>query len=127
MKKILVGGCFNSVHKGHVYFLNEAKKLGDHLSIILTNDKNNRKPYAISFEERKRLLEKTNIPDEIIEGHESDFMITFTKIDPDVIVLGYDQKLPGSIKTDKEIVYVKKYKDYSTSKHINENKNNQKT
>ena len=116
MKKILVGGCFNSVHEGHVYFLNEAKKYGEHLTIILTNDINNNKPYAISFKKRKKLLEKTGIIDNIIEGHENDFMITFNKVNPDIVILGYDQKMPNSISFDKKVIRIKKYKNYSTSK-----------
>jgi rfaE bifunctional protein nucleotidyltransferase chain/domain len=38
MKKILVGGCFDLLHFGHISFLKEAKKMGDHLVVALESD-----------------------------------------------------------------------------------------
>ncbi|MBI3343244.1 adenylyltransferase/cytidyltransferase family protein, partial [Candidatus Gottesmanbacteria bacterium] len=43
MKKILVGGCFDLLHYGHIRFLEEAKKLGDHLVVALESDENVRR------------------------------------------------------------------------------------
>jgi len=44
MKKIvLVGGCFDLLHYGHVRFLEEAKKLGNHLVVALESDENVRR------------------------------------------------------------------------------------
>lgn len=37
-KIILVGGCFDIIHIGHVFFLTEAKKLGTYLIVLLEND-----------------------------------------------------------------------------------------
>lgn len=42
-KIVLVGGCFDILHLGHIYFLNEARKLGDVLFILLESDENIRK------------------------------------------------------------------------------------
>lgn len=39
MKKVLVGGCFDVLHYGHIQFLEQAKKLGDTLIVILESDK----------------------------------------------------------------------------------------
>lgn len=40
MKKVvLVGGCFDILHPGHVIFLEKAKKAGDKLVILLESDK----------------------------------------------------------------------------------------
>lgn len=39
-KIILAGGCFDILHLGHVKFLEEAKKQGDILFILLENDEN---------------------------------------------------------------------------------------
>lgn len=38
-KKVLVGGCFDVIHPGHVDFLHEAKALGDVVIILLESDK----------------------------------------------------------------------------------------
>lgn len=37
---VLVGGCFDIIHPGHITFLTEAKKQGDYLFVALENDKN---------------------------------------------------------------------------------------
>lgn len=36
---VLVGGCFDILHIGHIRFLQEAKKKGDRLLVLLENDK----------------------------------------------------------------------------------------
>lgn len=37
--KVLVGGCFDILHYGHIKFLQEAKKRGEYLILILEDDK----------------------------------------------------------------------------------------
>lgn len=37
-KVVLVGGCFDILHLGHIRFLHEAKKAGDYLLIALESD-----------------------------------------------------------------------------------------
>ena len=113
-KKILSGGCFNLIHLGHIYFLKEVKKLGGKLIIVLTNDKNNKKPYAISAKKRKRALESLNIADKVLIGDSKDKTKIVKKIKPSIIVLGYDQKLPDGLENFKH-VRIKKLGDYSTS------------
>lgn len=40
---VLVGGCFDILHIGHIRFLEEAKKFGDILVVLLESDKRVRK------------------------------------------------------------------------------------
>ncbi|MBI2021790.1 adenylyltransferase/cytidyltransferase family protein [Candidatus Daviesbacteria bacterium] len=40
---VLVGGCFDILHVGHIDFLNNAKRLGDILVVILEHDQNIKK------------------------------------------------------------------------------------
>lgn len=40
---VLVGGCFDVLHSGHIGFLNEAKKEGDVLMALLESDENIKK------------------------------------------------------------------------------------
>ena len=118
MKKVLAGGCFNRIHRGHVYFMSKAKSFGDYLVIVLANDKNNKKPYAVPATERKRNLEKLNIADKIIIGDPTNFLKVVNEERPDIIALGYDQKLPSKEieKLGIEIKRIEKFGDYSSSK-----------
>ncbi len=42
-KIVLVGGCFDILHFGHIYFLKKSKKLGDYLMVALESDKNTKR------------------------------------------------------------------------------------
>lgn len=114
--RVLAGGCFNKIHPGHIYFLKKAKSLGK-LFVVLTNDKNNRKPYAIPAKIRKKNMEKLKIADNIIIGDEKDFTKIVNKIKPSFIALGYDQKLPKDIWGFR-IIKIPKHGRYSTRKAL---------
>lgn len=121
MKKVLAGGCFNKIHPGHLYFLNKAKSLGDYLVVVIAHDRNNKKPYAITAAKRKNNLAKLKIADKIIIGHPKDFLETVKRVKPDIIALGYDQKLSGEMKNNiKELnirtVRIKRFGKYSSRK-----------
>ncbi len=94
MKKVLVFGSFDILHKGHEYYLTTAKQKGDYLIVVLARDETilrlkNKKPIN---NEHVRLenLKKLAIADKIILG---DLIDPYTCLSekPDVICLGYDQ------------------------------------
>ncbi len=130
MKRVLVGGAFNIIHPGHIFFLKKAKSLGDFLIVVVANDKNvlKSKGYLLfSAEERKMILENLKIVDKVVIGDKSDFLKVVKKEKPDIIALGYDQKinekdLREKLKTMKiscEIVRIKeKFGNYSTKKFL---------
>lgn len=97
MTKVLVAGCFDLLHPGHLRFLKEAKKHGDKLVVLLARDCNilvakKRKPYFKELE-RKEILEELRLVDEVVLGNE-DANRKYDKlleIKPDVLVFGYDQ------------------------------------
>jgi cytidyltransferase-like protein len=39
MKKIFVSGCYDIIHAGHIQFFNDAKKLGNHLTVCFASNK----------------------------------------------------------------------------------------
>jgi len=105
---VLASGSFDPLHKGHIFYLGEAKKLGDKLIVIVTSDKKiakykGRQPRE-SQQERARQVEELRLADEVIIG-ESDSFTLAEKLKPDIIALGYDQKVPEPLKNK-----VKKYK-----------------
>lgn len=89
-------GTFDILHPGHLFFLQEAKKLGDHLTVIVARDETvsalkGRWPRH-SEQERKRRLAKLKIADRIRLGNNDDKMQVVSEEKPDIIALGYDQK-----------------------------------
>ena len=94
MKTILVGGCFDFIHYGHIKFLDEAKKHGDKLVVMLESDetikqlKGDDRPYHTQ-EQRKIMLESLRMVDEVVLLHphmtDADYLETVKKIKPDSI------------------------------------------
>lgn len=134
-KKVLAGGVFNVVHKGHEFFLKKAKELGDYLVVVVANDKTaaRTKKYAILDQEvRKRNIEKLGIADKVVIGDERDLLKVVREERPDIIALGHDQRtdegrlaaLLGEECIKCKIIRIKeKLEGYKTSKIIKKNKN----
>jgi len=38
MTKVFISGCDNFIHAGHIQFFQEAKALGDHLTVCFASD-----------------------------------------------------------------------------------------
>ena len=94
--KVLAFGTFDILHKGHIYFLNEAKKFGKELIVVIARDKTVKeikgKNSKNNEECRVRELEKEGIANKIILGNKSENKYDIIEeIKPDIIVLGYDQ------------------------------------
>jgi cytidyltransferase-like protein len=101
---VAVSGGFDPLHIGHVRMFQEAKKLGDHLVVILNNDNWLRTKKGFSFmpeTERKEIIEAIHCVDEvIITSHELDDMDRsvcreLSKIRPHVFANGGDRKPDG--------------------------------
>jgi glycerol-3-phosphate cytidylyltransferase-like family protein len=100
--------------------LKRAKDLGDELIIILASDENNKKPYAVSEEKRKKDLESLNIADKILIGDSEDKKKIVNKIKPNIIALGYDQELPEGLENFK-CIRIEKLSGYSTNLRTKKN------
>lgn len=99
--RVLAFGTFDILHPGHIDFLKNAKALGAELFIILARDTTvqKRKGKAPHFSEQIRLrqVQKLQIATAVLLGEESDYLKLPKEIDPDIIVLGYDQEAPLNI------------------------------
>ncbi|MDO9288375.1 MAG: adenylyltransferase/cytidyltransferase family protein [Thermodesulfovibrionales bacterium] len=100
MKKnrVVCAGTFDHLHLGHANFLKQAKALGDELVVIVARDENVKRIKNILSEhneaERKENVEKTRIPDKVVLGlTEKDIFIILEQLKPDIIALGYDQRV----------------------------------
>ncbi len=74
--------------------LRSARVLGDELVVVLSNDAHNHKPNAVPAEKRKKWVEALGIADRVVIGDARSFAKTVRRENPDILVLGYDQKLP---------------------------------
>ena len=94
MTKVLATGVFNILHPGHLYFLEEAKKLGDELVVIVSSDSIAGKLKGESIlpqEQRARVLSALKMVDKVYVGDGTDTLKHLPEIRPDIIALGYDQ------------------------------------
>ena len=96
-KTVLIFGVFDGIHGGHLSFINDAKKQGNHLVAIVARDK--------VVEGLKGKLPKYNEVDRInfvLKVPEIDLVLlgdgeigtykVLKEVNPDVIFLGYDQQ-----------------------------------
>ena len=87
-------GVFDLLHMGHIYYLREAKKLGDKLVVVVATDATVRKlkHEPITPQEiRVSLIKELKMVDEAYLGHETDMYEIVQEIKPDIIALGFDQ------------------------------------
>ncbi len=94
-KIVLAGGVFDIIHPGHINTLNDAKKLGDVLVVVVATDKTaikmkRRKPLH-NAKLRQELVSSLIMVDLCIVGDEEDIFKTVYLVKPQIIVLGYDQ------------------------------------
>ena len=103
-KKVLLFGVFDGLHKGHMYLLEESNKHGD-VYVALPSDEvvekiKNKKPVN-NFEKRSTALLDTGLVKEVMKGDEEvGSWNIIEKIQPDKIILGYDQSREKSLIDD---------------------------
>ncbi len=93
---MLVGGCFDLLHFGHIQFLTEAKKLGDRLVVALESDESVRRMKGATRPihtqaQRQAMLESLSVVDEVIPltplKTDADYAALVTSVHPSVIAL----------------------------------------
>ena len=90
----MTGGVFDIVHIGHIHTLSEAKEKTDVLVVVVAQDKHirNKKRKPLHSQEYRRVLVQALKPvDLAILGGEN-MEETFERVEPDIIIYGYDQK-----------------------------------
>ena len=60
-KVVLIGGCFDVIHSGHLQFIKASKKLGDTLILLLENDKTIKKNKGENRPLNKQLIRAENL------------------------------------------------------------------
>lgn len=106
--RVMVFGTYDVLHKGHLYFLNQAKKLGDYLVVVIARNVTVKRIKNITSHhdetQRMQAVEKTGIADKVILGDDPASFQCIINEKPDIICLGYDQ---DSRKVEKEFPKIK--------------------
>ncbi|MEM2943617.1 MAG: adenylyltransferase/cytidyltransferase family protein [Methanomassiliicoccales archaeon] len=105
MTRVMATGVFDLLHVGHLHYLNEAKKLGDELVVVVATDATvrKRKHEPVTPESlRLELIRALKPVDKAVIGHEGDIFKVVEEIKPDIIALGYDQEFNES-ELEKEL------------------------
>ena len=94
LTRVLATGTFDLLHPGHVYFLTQARALGDELFVIVARDSNvTHKPKPIVPEaQRLEMVDALEMVGKALLGSEEDMFEPVKQIMPDIITLGYDQR-----------------------------------
>ena len=131
-RTVLVGGCFDLLHKGHITFLKKAKGVGK-LIVLLESDEKIRKLKgedrpSQTPSTRARVLMNSGFVDQIISlpylESEKDYDEIIKKIKPDVIAITagypirYHKRSAGLVGAKLKVVS-KIVGNYSTSRLIN--------
>ena len=130
--KVLVGGCFDILHVGHIKFLKNAKSFGDYLIILLESDVNIKKMKGknrpiYNQGERKMVLESLSFVDKVVilPGIVNDetYSKLVKKIKPNIIAIteGYpirDKKLIQAKSVGAKLKIIKKYQGHSSTDAI---------
>ena len=94
MKKIVVAtGTFDILHPGHLFYLEESKKLGDELWVILARHNNviHKPKPIIPEDQRLKMISSLKCVDHAILGDTDDIYQPIIDIQPDIITLGFNQ------------------------------------
>jgi len=95
MVRVMATGVFDIIHLGHLHYLEESKKLGDELVVVVATDTTvrKRKHEPITPEKmRVELVSSLKPVDKALLGKESaDIFEIVREVKPDIITIGYDQ------------------------------------
>ncbi|MCP5536783.1 MAG: adenylyltransferase/cytidyltransferase family protein [Akkermansiaceae bacterium] len=107
MRRVFVSGCYDIIHAGHLQFFEEARALGDHLTVsfasedVLWHHKQRRS--SIPDEHKKAVLEGLRMIDEVVIGTDHDmgldFKTYFLEARPNVLAVTEDDQYE-TIKRD---------------------------
>ena len=97
MKKIAVSGYFDPIHVGHIEYINNAKKLGDWLVVIVNNNNQcalKKGKYFMDEKDRVLIVKNIKAVDEVFLSIDEDKTIckSLKKVNPDVFANGGDRK-----------------------------------
>jgi FAD synthetase len=102
-RRIVATGTFDILHPGHLFYLQESRKLGDELVVIVARDVNvKHKPRPVIPEEhRLQMVAALKPVDMAILGDRSDMFRPIEELRPDIITIGFNQMFDETKLTEQ--------------------------
>lgn len=93
MKRIVATGTFDLLHPGHLYYLEESRRLGEELYVIVARDANVRhKPKPVLPEDQRlKMVAALKPVDHAVLGDLHDMFRPIREIEPAIITIGFNQ------------------------------------
>ena len=97
MVRVMAVGVFDLLHAGHLHYLEQAKALGDHLTVVVAHDDTvrMRKHEPVTSQDlRRRMVAGLNPVDHAMVGNPPSVPMydILPMVEPDIIAIGYDQE-----------------------------------
>ncbi len=100
MKKVLVSGCYDIIHAGHIRFFEAARRYGDHLTVCFASDPvlllAKKRKSAVTEASKKMILASLRCVDGVVMSSDLDPVFDYKthleKMRPDVFVVTDDDK-----------------------------------
>ena len=97
MARVKAVGVFDLLHAGHLHYLEQAKALGDHLTVIIAHDDTvrMRKHEPVTSQDlRRRMVSGLKPVDHAMVGNPPTVPMydILPLVEPDIIAIGYDQE-----------------------------------
>jgi len=120
MKRVLVFGTFDCLHKGHENFLQQAKSYGTRLTVVVGTDSNvlkfkHKSPRQSQDVRLKNISSLSYVDKALIGRQDLDYKKIIDEENPDIICLGYDQDRLGLEKETS--IPIKRLKPYKKEKY----------
>ena len=133
-KIVFTNGCFDILHPGHIYILDQAKSYGDTLIVGLNSDESIKKLKGpkrpkVSQKDRLRILSSIKFVDYAILFEEDTPLKLIKKIKPNILVKGGDYNADNIVGSEfvksngGEIKIVQLLEGYSSSSLIDKFEN----
>ena len=97
MVRVMAVGVFDLLHAGHLHYLEQAKALGDHLTVVIAHDDTvrMRKHEPVTSQDlRRRMVAGLKPVDHAMVGNPPSVPMydILPMVEPDIIAIGYDQE-----------------------------------
>jgi len=121
MKRVVATGTFDLLHTGHLFYLEESRRLGDELFVIVARDANvKHKPKPVVPEDQRlKMVAALKPVDHAVLGDLHDMFRPIEEIRPAVITIGFNQHFDeeklrselGARNLSCEVVRIGKYSE----------------